>query len=238
MRARQRRRPDGIALDPTESPCRSECLVPEGVTRAGVGTGDRAPITDRLGARRPPTRGPPHSPRRGCARRACRRSRTRGRPRSPGRPRRRPRGGPPDRIPGPHEAIGQDLHLGAEGRAWTASKAPSAEAGAQMPRARSRSRGGRVCAHFFRSGIWAVTASGALWVSEPQTVASRADPVVTSGVARAVGRRSGDGLAVEIERAAAPGQTRVRTLYAHLSSASRGLRPGIRGGSGPTDGRG
>ena len=55
---------------------------------------------------------------------------------------------------------------------------------------------------------------------------------VASGVVRSVGRRSGYGLVVEIDHATALGWPRVRTLYAHLSSAGRGLRPGTRVGRG------
>ena len=51
---------------------------------------------------------------------------------------------------------------------------------------------------------------------------------VASGVVRSAGRRSGYGLVVEVEHEPPPGRTRVRTLYAHLSSTSRGLRPGVR----------
>ena len=51
---------------------------------------------------------------------------------------------------------------------------------------------------------------------------------VASGVVRSAGRRSGYGLVVEIEHAALRGHRRFRTLYAHLSSTDRGLRPGTR----------
>ena len=55
---------------------------------------------------------------------------------------------------------------------------------------------------------------------------------VASGVVRSVGRRSGYGLVVEIDHAGAPGSPQHRTLYAHLSSTDRRLRPGIRVGRG------
>ena len=55
---------------------------------------------------------------------------------------------------------------------------------------------------------------------------------VASGVVRSVGRRSGYGMVVEVEHAAPLGRLGVRTLYAHLSSASRGLRAGTRVGRG------
>lgn len=53
-----------------------------------------------------------------------------------------------------------------------------------------------------------------------------------SGVVRSVGRRSGYGLVVEIEHGPAPGPTRFRTLYAHLSEADQRLRQGTRVGRG------
>ena len=51
---------------------------------------------------------------------------------------------------------------------------------------------------------------------------------VTSGVVRSVGRRSGYGLVVEIDHAGALGTVHRRSVYAHLSSTSRGLRRGVR----------
>ncbi|WP_432280804.1 M23 family metallopeptidase [Rubrivirga litoralis] len=51
---------------------------------------------------------------------------------------------------------------------------------------------------------------------------------VTSGVVRSVGRRSGYGLVVEVDHTGALGTVHRRSLYAHLSSTSRGLRRGVR----------
>lgn len=47
-----------------------------------------------------------------------------------------------------------------------------------------------------------------------------------SGVVRSVGRRSGYGIAVEVEHRPTSGAPPIRTLYAHLSSADGRLRPG------------
>ena len=48
------------------------------------------------------------------------------------------------------------------------------------------------------------------------------------GAVHVVGRRSGYGLVVEVEHRSASGTPPVRTLYAHLSSSDRRVRPGSR----------
>ena len=59
---------------------------------------------------------------------------------------------------------------------------------------------------------------------------------VASGRVRAVGRRPGYGLVVEIDHAVGLGRRPVRTLYAHLSAADEVLRPGTPVGRGQTIG--
>ena len=59
---------------------------------------------------------------------------------------------------------------------------------------------------------------------------------VAPGRVRAVGRRPGYGLVVEIDHVVGLGRRPVRTLYAHLSAADEVLRPGTPVGRGQTIG--